>query len=105
MRKSTFGFFVLKSLPQWLGRVLVSTGLVHLFTDYFKMAKRTLTEVLDELTDNRDLKTVLAYSFGDYGKYMFWVNKFLNFCLTILSHNFVSQFCLIYFFLIQLFFS
>ena len=64
------GFFALKALPYWLGRILVFTGLIHLFTDFFKMAKRTLTEVLDELTDNRDLKTVLGYSFGDYGRCM-----------------------------------
>ncbi|KAK3740160.1 hypothetical protein QZH41_014090, partial [Actinostola sp. cb2023] len=67
MRKSIMSYFILKSLPQFLGRLLVSTGLVHLITDYFKMARRTLTEVLDELTDNKDLKTVLAYCFGDYG--------------------------------------
>ena len=28
-----------------------------------------MDEVLDELTDNADLKAVLAYGFGDYGLY------------------------------------
>ena len=28
----------------------------------------TVKEVLDKLTDNVDLKTVLAYDFGNYGK-------------------------------------
>ena len=37
-------------------------------TEFFKFSKRSLKEVLDELTENKDLKAVLAYNFGDYGK-------------------------------------
>lgn len=55
-------------MPRWLAKFLVSTGLINLLTDFFKYSKRTVKEVLDELTDNKDLKAVLAYNFGDYGK-------------------------------------
>ena len=37
-------------------------------TNYFKYSQRTLTEVLEELTDNQDLRAVLGYCFGDYGE-------------------------------------
>ena len=40
---------------------------LYRFTKFFKYADRTVEEVLDELTDNDDLKAVLAYGFGDYG--------------------------------------
>ena len=39
------------------------------FTKYFQHSNRSLQEVLNEITDNTDLRAVLAYSFGDYGKY------------------------------------
>ena len=29
---------------------------------------RSLSDVLDELTDDQELKAVLAYSYGDYGR-------------------------------------
>lgn len=58
----------LKVMPRWLAKFLVKTGLINLITNYFKYSKRTVAEVLDELTDNKDLQAVLAYSFGDYGK-------------------------------------
>ena len=62
------GVVALKMQPMWLAGLLAKTGLVHLFTKYFKYSSRTLEEVLDELTDNKDLKAVLGYSFGDYGE-------------------------------------
>jgi len=78
MRKSIMGYFILKAIPQFVGQFLVSSGLVHLFTDYFKLSKRSLTEVLNELTDNKDLKTVLCYCFGDYGKYFNFFSFFID---------------------------
>ena len=45
------------------------SGLLHKFTNYFKYASKTLQQVLDEITDNDDLKAVLSYSFGDYGEF------------------------------------
>ena len=51
------------------------------------MSKKTLQDVLNEITDNEDLKTVLAYNFGFYGNlpdntsfimHALLVNQFLN---------------------------
>jgi len=67
VRKNMLGQMQLKGMPKWLTKILVATGLVHKMTDYFKYSSRTLQSVLDEITDNKDLKAVLAYSFGDYG--------------------------------------
>lgn len=61
------GFVTLKFLPSWLGQLLVSTGLVYWFTDYFKYAKVSVTDVLKKITSNPTLRAVLAYNFGDYG--------------------------------------
>lgn len=66
-RKSLLGYVSLKLMPQWLGNLMVSTGLVHRYTDFFKYATQTVTQVLDKLTHNNTLKAVLAYNFGDYG--------------------------------------
>jgi all-trans-retinol 13,14-reductase len=37
-------------------------------TSFFKLARRSAKDVLDELTDDADLKAVLAYCWGDYGE-------------------------------------
>jgi all-trans-retinol 13,14-reductase len=66
-RVSMRGFVALKFLPTWIGKFLVMTGLVYWFTDYFKYASRSVTDVLNSLTSNQALKAVLAYNFGDYG--------------------------------------
>ena len=62
-------FASLKVMPKRFAKFLISTGLVNLLTD-FKHSKKTLKEVLDELTDNKELKAVLAYNFGDYGEFL-----------------------------------
>ncbi|XP_074658852.1 all-trans-retinol 13,14-reductase-like [Tubulanus polymorphus] len=66
-RKSIMGKITMKFLPRWIGRILIKTGLIHAMSKFFKYSQRSLAEVLDELTDNQELKAVLAYSFGDYG--------------------------------------
>jgi all-trans-retinol 13,14-reductase len=66
-RVSMRGFVALKFLPSWIAKLLVCTGLVHYFTDYFTYASRSVTQVLNSLTTNSALKAVLAYNFGDYG--------------------------------------
>ncbi|EDO43555.1 predicted protein [Nematostella vectensis] len=66
-RKNMVGLVTIKSLPKWLGNLLIRTGLVHYVTGYFKMSAKSLTHVLNELTSDKDLKAVLAYCFGDYG--------------------------------------
>lgn len=61
------GLMMVKAMPKWIVRLLITTGLINLLTSYFKLSRRTLREVLDHITDDMNLKTVLAYSWGDYG--------------------------------------
>ncbi|XP_011602506.2 all-trans-retinol 13,14-reductase [Takifugu rubripes] len=58
---------VLKICPAPLAKLLVSTGLAKRLSFFFKMASRSLTEVVNELTDNEDLRAVFSYIFGTYG--------------------------------------
>lgn len=59
---------VLKICPAPLAKLLVSSGLAKRLSFFFKMASRSLTEVVNELTDNRDLRAVFSYIFGTYGR-------------------------------------
>lgn len=63
------GCVVLKVIPKWLAKLLVSTGLINIiFKAYGKFGKLSLKDVLDSVTDDEELKATLAYIFGDYGK-------------------------------------
>jgi len=59
---------VLKWLPQWVLRLLKKTS-VHrfLFKNYIKYSALTVEDVINDVTDNEELRAVLGYSFGDYG--------------------------------------
>ncbi|XP_048757507.2 all-trans-retinol 13,14-reductase-like [Ostrea edulis] len=62
------GYFVLKLVPKWVAWLLVSTGLLNfIFKSYSRFGKISVKKVLDELTDDEELKGTLAYIFGDYG--------------------------------------
>ncbi|CAE7681432.1 retsat, partial [Symbiodinium microadriaticum] len=66
-RKSMRGFVGMKAMPAWLGSLLVNTGLVSFYTDYFLKAQKSVTEVIGSVTENTALRAVLSYNFGDYG--------------------------------------
>ena len=51
-----------------MAKFLVYTGLAQRLSFFFKMASRSLTEVVNELTENKDLRAVFAYIFGTYGR-------------------------------------
>lgn len=59
---------VLKLCPVPLAKFLIYTGLIKHLSSFFKMAPRSLTEVVNELTDNKDLRAVFSYIFGTYGE-------------------------------------
>lgn len=60
---------MLKLLPKWLARLLISTGLFNIvFKSYAKFGRITLKKVLEELTEDEELKGTLSYIFGDYGR-------------------------------------
>ncbi|XP_030592016.1 all-trans-retinol 13,14-reductase [Archocentrus centrarchus] len=58
---------LLKLLALPLAKFLVHTGLVKHLSSFFKMAPRSLTDVVNELTENKDLRAVFSYIFGTYG--------------------------------------
>ncbi|XP_002732825.2 all-trans-retinol 13,14-reductase-like [Saccoglossus kowalevskii] len=66
-RASALGHVMAKIVPTWWIDFLASTGLIHYFTNYYKYSQRSVSDVMNELTDNKELQTVIAYSFGDYG--------------------------------------
>lgn len=84
------GCVVLKVIPKWLAKLLVSTGLINIiFKAYGKFGKLSLKDVLDSVTDDEELKATLAYIFGDYGKIL--SSEFFNFFLSIS----LFKFCLL----------
>ncbi|MEQ2167986.1 hypothetical protein GOODEAATRI_009688, partial [Goodea atripinnis] len=70
VKKTEFGIWlllVLKLCPLPLAKFLIHTGLVKHLSFFFKMAPRSLTDVVNELTENKDLRAVFTYIFGTYG--------------------------------------
>ncbi|XP_043091596.1 all-trans-retinol 13,14-reductase-like isoform X2 [Puntigrus tetrazona] len=59
---------LLKLLPTPLAKFLVHTGLASRLSSFFRYASRSLTDVVSELTQNKDLRAVMSYIFGTYGK-------------------------------------
>ena len=62
-------FVALKAMPVWMGRLLVFTGLINWYTDFFKISAKSTTTTLEELTDNAALRAVLCYNFGKLSKH------------------------------------
>ncbi|KAG5280090.1 hypothetical protein AALO_G00084830 [Alosa alosa] len=58
---------VLKYLPAPVAKFLVYSGLAKRMSFFFRMASRSLTDVVNGLTDNKDLRAVFCYIFGTYG--------------------------------------
>ncbi|CAL9692988.1 unnamed protein product [Knipowitschia caucasica] len=58
---------LLKLLPSPVAWFLVKTGLCKRLSYFFEMADRSLTEVVNGLTENTDLRAVFTYIFGTYG--------------------------------------
>ncbi|XP_047427779.1 all-trans-retinol 13,14-reductase-like [Mugil cephalus] len=70
VKKTSWGIWLLLMLKLWpapLAKFLVYTGLAKRLSFFFKMASRSLTDVVNELTENKDLRAVFSYIFGTYG--------------------------------------
>ena len=65
---SNTGIGLLKLLPLSASLWLISSGLLLRWFPSFKYYGRSLSSVLNEVTQNQELKAVLAYSYGDYGE-------------------------------------
>ncbi|XP_053574107.1 all-trans-retinol 13,14-reductase [Bombina bombina] len=58
---------ILKMLPLPVARFLCWSGLVHMFSPFFQYARRSVSEVINGLTENQELRAVFGYIFGTYG--------------------------------------
>ncbi|CAG2206158.1 RETSAT [Mytilus edulis] len=78
-RSSFTGYFAMKVLPKRVVKLLIATGIYKfMFRSYAKYHGTSLKTLLDDLTDNEELKAVLSYCWeimivlsycwGDYGK-------------------------------------
>ncbi|KAK3603232.1 hypothetical protein CHS0354_007562 [Potamilus streckersoni] len=62
------GVMAAKVMPKLLVRILAKTGIYGLmFSKYWKYHKKSVKQTLDDLTDNKEFKTVMSYLFGDAG--------------------------------------
>lgn len=58
---------LLKMIPLPLAKFFIRSGLLSWFSPFFKFASRSITDVVNELTANKDLRAVFSYIFGTYG--------------------------------------
>ncbi|XP_060569543.1 all-trans-retinol 13,14-reductase-like [Ruditapes philippinarum] len=62
------GVMIPKMIPRWLAQIVIKTGIYDLvMRKYLTLCRKSVKNVLDELTDNAEFKAVLAYIFGDLG--------------------------------------
>ncbi|XP_072343328.1 all-trans-retinol 13,14-reductase-like [Scyliorhinus torazame] len=58
---------IMKMIPLQLARFLIKTGIIHWVSSVFKLAATPLSDVVNKLTENKDLRAVMCYTCGDYG--------------------------------------
>ncbi|XP_039596848.1 all-trans-retinol 13,14-reductase-like [Polypterus senegalus] len=58
---------ILKMIPKLAAKFLIGTGLLKVISPFFRMAPRSLAEVMEELTANKELQATFSYIFGTYG--------------------------------------
>lgn len=68
MRRAEMVLAALKLFPRWFAMLVVKSGLLRRLAPVMDYYCKSLSDVLDSITDNQDLKAVLAYNFGDYGE-------------------------------------
>ncbi|XP_061761456.1 all-trans-retinol 13,14-reductase [Nerophis ophidion] len=65
--RSVWHMVLLKIFPAPLAKLVVYSGLLKSLSPFYKMAPHSLTEIVSELTENKDLRAVFSYCFGTYG--------------------------------------
>jgi len=67
-KASTVIHFALKMAPLWVVRLAIASGFIRLVTNLGRPEyKKTALSLVQGLTSNKDLQTVMLYSWGDYG--------------------------------------
>ncbi|XP_060758016.1 all-trans-retinol 13,14-reductase [Neoarius graeffei] len=64
---SVWMMILLKLLPSPVAKFLAYTGLANRLSYFFSYGSRSLAEVVNSLTENKELRAVLCYIFGTYG--------------------------------------
>ena len=59
---------IAKMVPLPLVRFLQWTGMLALISPFFRMASKSVSEVVAEYTKNEDLRAVFSYIFPTYGR-------------------------------------
>jgi len=68
INKSFGKAMILKCLPRWMTRVLIKTRLYRLVCGIYRpFGERTVNDQLSKLTDNEELRALLAANYPDYG--------------------------------------
>lgn len=58
---------ITKFMPLSLVRLLSKLGLLEKIFPYFKYCSKSVQEVVESLTSNKELQSILYYNYGDYG--------------------------------------
>lgn len=64
--KKTHYLAMLKLIPQWLSLFLLKSGIADLISTVFRLSGTSATDLLDTLTQNKDLHVIFSYLF--YGE-------------------------------------
>lgn len=83
---------VLKQLPAPVAKFLVYSGIANRMSDFFRMAPRSLTDVVNSLTENKDLRAVFSYIFGTYGRWYTAMYHSTLWCCNNVMNNFYLHF-------------
>ena len=67
-RPNVVVYGILRLVPLWVSWILIKTGIVHLMTTCFmSQYQKSALDVVSELTENKDLKTMMTYMWLDIG--------------------------------------
>ena len=67
-RPNVVVYGILRLVPLWVSWILIKTGIVNLMTTCFmSQYQKSALDVVSELTDNKDLRTMMTYMWLDIG--------------------------------------
>ncbi|XP_046452890.1 all-trans-retinol 13,14-reductase-like isoform X2 [Daphnia pulex] len=66
--RQTKAWVMVKVIPIWLVKLISLFGLPRFLSDFYALGGRTLKDVIESLTKNKDLQLLFAYSWGTYGE-------------------------------------
>ncbi|XP_064108967.1 LOW QUALITY PROTEIN: all-trans-retinol 13,14-reductase-like [Macrobrachium nipponense] len=67
VRRNSRTAMLVKFIPLWCVKIFETTGLINLFTNFYKWNALTVKDVLSDVIGNQELRDILCYNFGDFG--------------------------------------